>query len=181
MPMGELALPFQLENPETVGIELTPFSLDYFCGRTRPRKPTDLIQAIILTSDPQSLAQDLQAGSEGLQWILLWHFPSLSPQLPLPAPHVLPCTGFFSMEEKAHEPLRRGVTNSSLPDVCDYQLHKMRKITRIPGRKCSQPEANMHREIRAQCPLVDECGQIIPSINIIHYLFTRMIKKWVFQ
>lgn len=120
MPMGELVVPFKLENPGTVCIELTPFSLDCFRGRTRPRKPTDFIQAVILTSCPQSLAQDLQAGSEGLQWFLLWHFPSLSPQLPLPAPHVLPCTGSFSMEEKAHEPLRRGVTNSSLPDVCDY-------------------------------------------------------------
>ena len=54
MPVEELAALFKGENLDTTGVELALCST----GRTSQRRPADLIQTVILTSCPHSLARN---------------------------------------------------------------------------------------------------------------------------
>ena len=106
------------EHPNTVGVTLGLFSTRLLLWEDQ----TEKTHRFSLVSNFNFLSPEsgpkLLAGSEGLWWFVLWPLPSLCPQLLFPGPCTLLCI-FSSIEKKARKTLRRSVTNSILPDVCD--------------------------------------------------------------
>lgn len=163
MPVEGLAAPFKGENADMTGAELILFST----GRTSQRGPTDSIQTGTLTSRPQS--QAWTASGKGRSAVTgASAFPFLSTHSPSPTRFPAP----FGLQRR--KSVSHGGEGSPIPALQTCVLTNY-----IPGRdnqlrqgllakESSQPESNEHREVKAQCPLVDECGQIILNINIVH-------------
>lgn len=122
MPEGELAAPSKCEHPNIVGVAPALFSTRLLWD-DQTEKTHGFSSVSNCNFSSTECGPGLQAGREGLQWLMLWHFPSRSHQFLLPEPCTLPCIFLLV------KPSGRGVRNASLPDVCDDQLHATRKYS----------------------------------------------------